>query len=432
VEIILEHVRSFASRNRLPLRPLTLLVGENSSGKSTLLAMISSIFDEVNFPFSPGFNAPPYNLGTFENIATYKAGRYGRDDEFSIGFSTGPREDPKRREAIATYGNVSGNVALRRFRVTTASVDLTVEVSGAQFSGVITPRDGAAAAKDELRFSGKTLPHPGGRARLVPLSSHILTGFYKQMGPNAADQFARVMRVADAGQPPYGSTYSCAPIRSKPRRTYDELSEEYSPEGDHIPTLLSRLLTQERSSADAERVVRALVEFGEESGMFKRVNVKRLGPKAGDPFQVRVAVAGPPANLTDVGYGISQALPIIVQSVLKGATPALLMQQPEVHLHPRAQAALGTFFAKLVKRERNRLVVIETHSDYLVDRVRQEVATGTIGPDRVMILFFHKPGLETRIFPLTLDSFGNVQGAPAEYRRFFLEEEMNVFGRTAK
>ena len=145
-----------------------------------------------------------------------------------------------------------------------------------------------------------------------------------------------------------------------------------------------------------------------------------------------MAVAGPAVNLTDVGYGISQALPIIVQSVLKGAGPALLMQQPEVHLHPRAQAALGTFFAKLVAGERNRMVVIETHSDCLVDRIRQEVAADTIDPSRVLVLFFHKPSLETRIWPITLDKFGNVENAPRQYREFFLKEELNLFNRTTQ
>jgi len=250
----------------------------------------------------------------------------------------------------------------------------------------------------------------------------------KQPGVEA---FQRLVNALDAARPPFGRCYSCAPIRSKPRRTYDELSEEYSPEGDHIPTLLARLLGQERSSADAERVMTALKDFGTESGLFRKVDVKRLGKKASDPFQLQVAVAGPAVNLTDVGYGISQALPIIVQTVLKGSGPALLMQQPEVHLHPRAQAALGTFFAKFVADERKRMVVIETHSDYLVDRVRQEVATETIDPSRVLILFFHKPELETKVFPITLDKLGNVENAPPEYREFFLTEELDLFNRTA-
>jgi predicted ATPase len=133
-------------------------------------------------------------------------------------------------------------------------------------------------------------------------------------------------------------------------------------------------------------------------------------------------------NLSDIGYGVSQVLPVVVQSVLRKDATTLLIQQPEVHLHPRAQAALGTFFAQIAETER--MFVIETHSDYLVDRVRQEVAKGTIKSEDVQILFFDKPGLETTIHQLTLDENGNVENAPDEYRSFFMEESINLLTRT--
>ncbi len=120
-----------------------------------------------------------------------------------------------------------------------------------------------------------------------------------------------------------------------------------------------------------------------------------------------------------------------MQSVLAGKKGLLLLQQPEVHLHPRAQAALGAFFARLVAKEGKHLVV-ETHSDYLLDRVRLEVAQGRLSADDVQILFFDKQGIETTIHEIRLDEHGNVQGAPGSYRQFFLEEEDNLFSRTKK
>lgn len=166
------------------------------------------------------------------------------------------------------------------------------------------------------------------------------------------------------------------------------------------------------------------------SGLFKDLSIKRLGKGKSDPFQILVNVGGRAANLADVGYGIGQVLPIIVQSLIQThENNTMLIQQPEVHLHPRAQAALGTFFARLAGRDR--LFAIETHSDYLVDRVRQEVAKGTIKSDDVQILFFDKPGLETTIHRLTIDENGNVENAPDEYRSFFMEESINLLTRTS-
>jgi predicted ATPase len=128
---------------------------------------------------------------------------------------------------------------------------------------------------------------------------------------------------------------------------------------------------------------------------------------------------------------VSQSLPIIAQNALEPSNINMLLQQPEVHLHPRAQAALGTFFARLVGRRRKPpFYLIETHSDYFVDRIRQEVARKTLRPSDVIILFFRKYKLETRIYPISLDENGNVLNAPMHYRDFFMQEELNLFNRT--
>jgi predicted ATPase len=160
--------------------------------------------------------------------------------------------------------------------------------------------------------------------------------------------------------------------------------------------------------------------------LFNSVEVKRLGENPGDPFQVMVMVAGKPTNMVDVGYGVSQALPVVIQSVLAAEERLILIQQPEVHLHPKAQASLGSFFVDMVV-DAGKHFVVETHSDYIVDRIRQEVAAGKIKPDAVQLLFFEKKGIKTTVYPLTLDEMGNIGDAPPSYRKFFLKEELNLF-----
>jgi energy-coupling factor transporter ATP-binding protein EcfA2 len=432
MEIILEHVRSFSKKCNIPLRPLTLLVGENSSGKSTFLATISSILDGSGFPFSPRFNEPPYNLGTFDTIATYRGGKYGRDEHFSIGFSVPATGKQSERTVMATYGSEYGNIALRQMTTSTADGRLELDISDKLITGHVSFTSGRN--KNETEYDFKIPINEASRFGQNPFRFLMYEAVPDRTGAEKPRQLREpemeaLFRLAKLSEPPYGTSYSFAPIRSKPRRTYDELSEEYTPEGDHIPTLLARLLRQEAASPDSDRVVKSLQRFGKESGLFKNINVKKLGKKATDPFQLQVAGVGPPVNLTDVGYGVSQALPIIVQSVLKATSKVLLMQQPEVHLHPRAQAALGSFFAELAADD-DRIIVMETHSDYLVDRVRQEIAQGTIEAERVLIVFFHKPGLDTDVHPIHIDSRGNVEDAPHTYREFFLNEEVNLFSRT--
>lgn len=130
----------------------------------------------------------------------------------------------------------------------------------------------------------------------------------------------------------------------------------------------------------------------------------------------------------DVGYGVSQTLSIVVESMLIAPERLLLLQQPEVHLHPRAQAALGSLFVDLHANNKKQFVV-ETHSDYIIDRVRQEVARGRVDSDDVQILYFEKQGLETTVFPIAIDKQGNIVDPPPSYRDFFMEEEMNLLSR---
>ncbi len=78
MEIIIENIRTFAGKHEIPLKPITILTGENSSGKTTFLAGLSALTSQVGYPLEPVFNAPPYNLGSYDTIATYKGGKFGR------------------------------------------------------------------------------------------------------------------------------------------------------------------------------------------------------------------------------------------------------------------------------------------------------------------------------------------------------------------
>ena len=110
------------------------------------------------------------------------------------------------------------------------------------------------------------------------------------------------------------------------------------------------------------------------------------------------------------------------------AAPLFLLQQPEVHLHPSAQAALGTLFCQVAGPDRQ--LIVETHSDHLLDRVRMDVRDGKVPlkPDDVSILYFERGDLDVRIHSLRIDEEGNILDAPPGYRRFFMEETNRSIG----
>lgn len=219
-----------------------------------------------------------------------------------------------------------------------------------------------------------------------------------------------------------------APLRSKPQRTYNPVRETASPEGQHIPMLMTRLDRKDKGQWNT--LHDGLVTFGRESGLFTDVKVKGHGGQMSDPFQLQVKVrSGPHANIMDVGYGVSQSLPILVDVMAGDDTGprrrgrrrqrrAYLLQQPEVHLHPRGQAELVGLFIEAFKKRESRFL-IETQSDYIADRIRIAVRQGKLQPDDVSTLNFAPNGNAVAIHSMNLDGYGNLEGAPAGYRDFW-------------
>jgi predicted ATPase len=178
-----------------------------------------------------------------------------------------------------------------------------------------------------------------------------------------------------------------------------------------------------------------LEQFGEKSELFNEISVRSLGNSDGDPFQLQIRKfgnrrKGRPRNLIDVGYGVSQVLPTLTEILRNNGPSTFLLQQPEVHLHPSVQAALGTLFCQVAAGGRQ--IVVETHSDYLIDRVRMDVRDQTtdLKPEDVSILYFEPADLDVKIHSIRLDEMGNVLDAPHSYSQFFMEEVNRSIGLT--
>ena len=189
--------------------------------------------------------------------------------------------------------------------------------------------------------------------------------------------------------------------------------------------LLANLIAQEEVKWDSLKEL--LEKYGRNAGLFDEITIKRLGKRDSEPFQLQVRKfsgrrKGPFRNLIDVGYGVSQILPIVTELFRNEVSPMFLLQQPEVHLHPSAQAALGSLFCQIAGPERQ--LVVETHSDHLIDRVRMDVrdGVGALTPSDISILYFERNDLDVKIHSLEIDEEGNIIGAPDGYRSFFMEE----------
>lgn len=453
-EIRLKDYRCFRDDQTARLAPLTLLVGENSTGKTSFLAIIRALWDMAYGYRIPDFKEEPYDLGSFDEIAHFRGGRGGRAETFLAEFGatnlntqSGPGELITRKFG-ATFGKVGTTPypVERKFGFGENLLEESFEENHAYVLRLKTAK-GLWEQRLNARFEERSIidnrimPPPIVLSEMMQISGGAPEeehGFRPLDGsPTFGSDEKELLQNLLQNLPWYDRStfrvrpFASAPVRSKPRRTYDPSRPTQDPEGDYVPMYLADVFTQHKR--EWSELKKHLQEFGKAAGLFDEISIKRLGQRDSEPFQVQVRksgsrLKGPLRNLIDVGYGVSQVLPVITELLRPDASPLFLLQQPEVHLHPSAQAALGSLFCQIASKERQLLV--ETHSDNLIDRVRMDVRDGVaaLQPEDVSILFFERDGLDVHIHSLKIDGGGNVLNAPDSYRRFFLEETTRSLG----
>ena len=426
-QFTMEEVRCFAGRQEFNIRSLTFLVGENSTGKTTALACFQVLADYLS-EGEIDFNSPPYSMGIFRDIV-----RNSRKKEkaFTLGFTF-------------ESGDVEWNVEFVRKK---EGVEPSIKSSTLKLDGskIILSADDTWDRERLYSFDEKQnqcrmdMPSPilDATSPFLLLERLIRVWEEKSESKDALERYLRV-KYKDT-EVPRGlmgdiSVFSTSPIRSRPKRTYDPTREFNDPEGGDVPMRLMRTKATEKK--EWETLKGRLVEFGKRSGLFQNIDIRNFGGSMGNPFQLKVKVRGPNSNIIDVGYGISQILPILVHIVdprisrryrYTGESSTLLLQQPEVHLHPRAQGELSSLLVTAASQG-GRSFIVETHSDYMIDRARIEIRKGTIHPEAVSLIYLEPKGNAVKVHNISFDKMGNMEGVPPHYGEFFLKEYRQLMG----
>lgn len=155
----------------------------------------------------------------------------------------------------------------------------------------------------------------------------------------------------------------------------------------------------------------ALDNWAHYLGVAERIQIETAG-QSGVSWQVVHAQGHRPLPLSAVGVGVSQVLPILVMGLLAPKDTLLLVEQPELHLHPRVQARLGDFFMGLAKCSKQCL--IETHSENLISQLRYHiVAAGGQQQSDCKIYFVEQDQQgAARFDPIEISPEGNILNWP--------------------
>lgn len=144
-------------------------------------------------------------------------------------------------------------------------------------------------------------------------------------------------------------------------------------------------------------------------GIASEIRIDEMG-KIGLTIRARIHGQGE-ADLTNVGVGVSQVLPLVVLGLASPPDATLLFEQPELHLHPYVQSRLGDFFVSLSRIGKQ--VIAETHSEHLVNRMRLHIARGNLDPEKDVAIYFcfmqHGNSCVQRV---AVDEFGSIEKWP--------------------
>jgi predicted ATPase len=230
------------------------------------------------------------------------------------------------------------------------------------------------------------------------------------------------------------------PLREHPHRTYGwagNTPETVGPKGEYaIACLLAadaagRKLSRghkKRQKPFSEFVAQWLVDLG----VIESFVVRPTAPGRKD-YEVKVKTRGGVAEvaLPDVGFGVSQVLPALVQAFYCPSDSVVWMEQPEIHLHPRVQAELADVFISAVqayeKGPRHTQLIIETHSEHFLNRLQRRLAEDQLRPEDVAVYFARHGNDGAELSELVINEFGDIVNWPDD---FFGDEMGDIVART--
>lgn len=449
-KFILKDVRCFEGEQEFNIRPLTFLMGANSTGKSTVLGCIQALGNfidlDVDRPTSSSFdfNADPYQLGTFSDIARKNNKGVHPQNSFSLGFEMQVSAVKMHILVTLTERKDGSDPSIEKLRLGFDNGQVIFKVKKQHDETDVghyyfdTPKKSIdkngrpifnIEINDATDFSLSDFDY---LLRIInrerAIEGHAeLCQFLKETSDQLSKKRNTNPFVTSLLQPYVDVRFeSFAPIRSKPMRTYNPVKKIEDPEGSGMPMTLINMYRNSREQWQDMR--KNLVKFGKSSRLFTDVDIKQYGGSVSDPFQLQIKPRGYQANIIDVGYGVGQILPVLVRIFNTKPATIFLMQQPEVHLHPEAQAELCSLLIKIAKKYGHSFVV-ETHSDYMVNRARFHIRKkGGISADDVSLIYFEPAKSTVTAHNITFDECANFIDLPPGYGEFFLKESDRVLG----
>jgi predicted ATPase len=427
--------KSWADTGEMRLAPITGLFGTNSSGKTSILQFLLMLKQTVESTdraqvLNLGDDRSLVDLGTFRDIV------HGHELpgvlEWSLGWVPPKRltvpdpEDARRTlplgDALSFFARIceletngSPRAVVDRIAYKTSDQDADVERTF-----TIIRRDKPADRYD-LEAEHFDLRQTVGRPWPLPPPVKCY-GFPDRV--YAAYQNASFLADLQlAFEELFGRVYYLGPLREYPRRQYIWAGGQPSDVGWRGERAVDALL----ASRDRQQLVsrgrgksRRLLDWIVADWLAKLglIHSFRVDPirEGGNLYEIRVKKTArlAAALITDVGFGVSQILPVLVLCYYVPEGSTIILEQPEIHLHPSVQAGLADVLIDAATT-RHVQIILESHSEHLLRRLQRRIAEQKIAADQTALYFCEMPGAASKLTELDLDTYGSIRNWPKDF-----------------
>lgn len=441
----IQNFKAWKDTGEIRLAPLTVIFGANSAGKSSLGHLLLALKQTVlsadrKRPLQLGDENSSIDLGTFAECV------YRHDLSQPLIFSLGwrPTERLEVRDPLSQRKYAGTELQIEVSLLADKQEQPQVQRLGYILGNRTAPELSVSYGRDDkgkwhLETSDYKLLRTNGRA--WPLDAP--DKFYRISDQSRA-RFQNADFLNDLAlqlEAALNGLYYLGPLREYPRRIYTwsgETPESVGQKGElAIPAILAARAQGRLLNRGPKRRQHGFDEFIakwlEDLGVIDSFSVKSVA-EGRKEYEVLVKThpGASEVKITDVGFGVSQVVPALVQAFYCPPGSTVWMEQPEIHLHPQVQAELADVFISAIQsreggKPRNVQLIVESHSEHFLNRLQRRVAEGELTPDDVAVYFCRRAGETTELEPLQLNLYGEIENWP---ENFFGDEMADIAGRT--
>lgn len=402
-ELRAQNFKSWQDTGELRFAPITGFFGANSSGKTSILQVLLMLKQTVELPGE--WNEPLYsgNERSLVNLGSFDDAIHQHNSNLNLGVSVSWKtsEEIKIDEHLTDSIAFSTSIGKRYNHPVLESCSYT---ANGQCWELERDQVGCMLKFPDFLVKSGYSAYAGGSIPAFPYR------FYGIELPDDLD--ATLLPLIDSLEILFKRILYLGPLRDNPRPNYNWTGRPPEGVGRHGEEMVAALFSSRLQSSNLDdHVPKWLQSLG-------LIHSYRLAPvprtQKDYEFLVTVHKGGPEVRLTDVGFGVSQVLPVLVLCYYAPEGSILILEQPEAHLHPKVQSELADVLIDVVKN-RNIQIILESHSEHLLHRVMLRTAEEQLCVDDTALYFCQINDGVSEIEPLQVDEYGNIGNWPQEF-----------------